>query len=78
MAIVMAIFVPIVDLWSPGWNFQLRMLLCLLSAVILLLFHIKGTRVKLKWTPGNKNSSATSGHDGVTCSRHGSVGAFCM
>ena len=34
--------------------------------------------VKLKWTPGNKNSGATSGQDGVTCSRQGSVGAFCM
>ena len=36
------------------------------------------TAVKLKWTPGNKNSGATSGQDGVTCSRRGSVGAFCM
>ena len=34
--------------------------------------------VKLKWTPGKKNSGATSGHDGVICSRLGSVGAFCM
>ena len=39
---------------------------------------IIGTAVKLKWTPGNKNSGAKSGQDGVTCSRYGSVGAFCM
>ena len=38
---------------------------------------VAATWVKIKWTPGNKNSGAISGHEGVTCSRLGSVGAFC-
>ena len=43
-----------------------------------LLQEVVTTRaVKLKWTPGNKNSGAPSGHNGVTCSRLGSEGASC-
>jgi len=33
--------------------------------------------MELKWTPGNRDCGATSGHDGNTCSRCSSVGAYC-
>jgi len=32
----------------------------------------------LKWSPGSKVCGATSGHNGVTYSRLGSVGACCV
>lgn len=36
------------------------------------------TPVQIKLTSGNKNSGATSGHDGVTCNGLGAVGVVGM